>query len=104
MPEDNPNVQAVEVKSICFLCGHCQVMGVQVSKAGVHPLSGKSGTFFEQKFMIVCQANGSFVMGPNVDVLSCTSFDAAPGGMKALKMPKPQEEVPDATVEPTHLN
>ena len=93
MADQNPNVQAVEVKSICYQCSHCQVMGVEQETHGQHPLTGKPGVFTKQNFMIVCQSKSSFVFAPNIHVLACSSFAQNEVGIKALKMPKPVEGV-----------
>ena len=94
--DENPNVKAVEAKSICFLCSHGQIMGVEQETRGVHPITGKQVVFSKQTFMVVCQVKGTFVLAPNVNVLACTEFDQNEVGIKALRMPK-TEVVPDGT-------
>lgn len=102
MADDNPNVTAIEVKNICFLCQHGQIMGIEQETRGVHPLTQKPGTFAQQKFMVVCRAHGAFVFGPTISVLACTEFVQNDAGVKVLKHPREEDAIDDPSKAPVN--
>ena len=77
--EQDPRVKSVPVKSICWLCRHGQLMGVEIETPAVHPLTGAKGMQVNHRFQAICHSRGGGMgIWSNTSVLACSDFEQRP--------------------------
>jgi hypothetical protein len=74
--ENQGTLKAMKVESICFLCTHARIMGIEIESPGVHPLTLHSGMNVRQVAQTVCHARGGATpLGSNCSVKMCSDFE-----------------------------